>query len=346
VTFSAAELTPDANVEMIASMLTAPGASLVVVAPHPDDESIAAAGLIQLANSVGARVTVLFVTDGDNNPWPQRALERRIMIGPRERERWARRRRDEARAALSVLGVPDRSIRHLGLPDLGVTDRLTSGTVSTVEMFRGVFRDVAPTLVVTPSLADRHPDHSAAYVLCSLALDACASTVQVLSYVIHGAPVAVPLAPPIECPLDGEMLARKLRAVASYGTQLALSGRRILRYANRPERFVVEPIASGLRVASVSLLPWRLGRLSAALAEVIVSTNERTSLIAIEPLSAQRELDGFARCTRSADGLLTLQLWHQERAPSVAFAKLAGRLSSPWIYDRWGWMRIPGDRRA
>ena len=47
---------------------------LLVVAPHPDDETIAAGGLIQSALHAGAAVRVLFATDGDNNPWRTSAI--------------------------------------------------------------------------------------------------------------------------------------------------------------------------------------------------------------------------------------------------------------------------------
>ena len=50
----------------------------LIIAPHPDDESIAAAGLMQRALAAGGDVRVLFVTDGDNNPWPLRFLVNRL----------------------------------------------------------------------------------------------------------------------------------------------------------------------------------------------------------------------------------------------------------------------------
>ncbi|MCB1569830.1 MAG: PIG-L family deacetylase, partial [Xanthomonadales bacterium] len=49
---------------------------LLVVVPHPDDETLATGGLIQRALLAGAALRVVFATDGDNNPWPQRWLER------------------------------------------------------------------------------------------------------------------------------------------------------------------------------------------------------------------------------------------------------------------------------
>ena len=66
---------------------------LLILAPHPDDESLATGGLIQRAVKAGAKVRVLFATDGDNNPWPQRFVERKLQISYTDRARWGRRRR-------------------------------------------------------------------------------------------------------------------------------------------------------------------------------------------------------------------------------------------------------------
>ena len=41
---------------------------VLMLAPHPDDESLGTGGLIQRATRAGGEVHVVFVTDGDNNP--------------------------------------------------------------------------------------------------------------------------------------------------------------------------------------------------------------------------------------------------------------------------------------
>lgn len=323
---------------MIESMLDGGGASVVVVAPHPDDESIAAGGLIQLALSRGARVTVVFLTDGDNNPWPQRALERRVWIGPRDRARWGKRRRNEARSAVAILGVPNSSVRYLGLPDMGVTVSLETDTAATVEMLCKIFRDVSPTLVVAPSLSDAHPDHSAAHVMCRLALAECGSNARVLSYVVHGATDALA----IECVIDSQLLEQKRRSVGAYHTQLVLSGKRIQAYAARPERFVIEPPVVSHALSPLVQLPWRVSRLSVALADVILVARTRAWRIAIESTASIQPSCDTPRCFRDRAGQLSLQLPPGLVGSSPAYAKLRGRLSSPWIYDRWGWVRIGG----
>ncbi|HSV05425.1 MAG TPA: PIG-L family deacetylase [Candidatus Binatus sp.] len=161
-------------------------ARVMVIAPHPDDETLGAGGVLQRAVAAGAAIRVIFATDGENNPWPQRVLERRWRIGADERTRWASRRRAEALAALRVLGVRSESVHFLGLPDQELTALLLREDGPGVELAAEI-HDWRPTLLVGPSMIDLHPDHSALAVLLELALSSapeyrCAR----LEYVIHG----------------------------------------------------------------------------------------------------------------------------------------------------------------
>src|SRR5262245_58666697 len=99
---------------------------VMVLAPHPDDESLATGCVLQIAESVRAATRVVFITDGENNPWAQRATEQRWHIGENERRRWGTRRREESLAALDALGVSAASARFLGFPDQGLTDHLVN----------------------------------------------------------------------------------------------------------------------------------------------------------------------------------------------------------------------------
>ena len=42
---------------------------VLIVSPHPDDDIIGCAGVIQRALKVGAKVKVVYITCGDNNPF-------------------------------------------------------------------------------------------------------------------------------------------------------------------------------------------------------------------------------------------------------------------------------------
>src|SRR5205085_944203 len=97
---------------------------LLLLAPHPDDEALAMGGLLQRATTAGATARVVFLTDGENNPWPQRAAERRWRIGPQERARWGARRRTEALRSLRTLGIEPAHVSFLGLPDQLLTAAL------------------------------------------------------------------------------------------------------------------------------------------------------------------------------------------------------------------------------
>lgn len=208
---------------------------VLVFAPHPDDETLAAGELIQSALSAGAKVRVVFATDGDNNPWPQRWLERRWQVGPAERARWGQRRRREARAALGVLGLGDASVSFLGWPDQGLTQCLMRDDAAVDELVQEISGFV-PTHVAMPVLGDRHPDHSALRVMLDLALLRAGVACARLGFVVHGA--AAP-ANPREIAADGRRQRLKQQAMCEHASQIALSRRRLLDLAARPERFDV-----------------------------------------------------------------------------------------------------------
>ena len=83
-----------------------PLARVLIIAPHPDDDVIATAGLMQKTRAAGGRIRVLFVTDGENNGWPQRFMELKIFLGSTDRWRWGVLRRREAEDSLIRLGIP------------------------------------------------------------------------------------------------------------------------------------------------------------------------------------------------------------------------------------------------
>ena len=43
------------------------GQRVLILAPHPDDEAIACAGVIQQALKAGAKVKIVYLTNGDHN---------------------------------------------------------------------------------------------------------------------------------------------------------------------------------------------------------------------------------------------------------------------------------------
>ncbi len=214
---------------------------IFVVAPHPDDESLATGGLILRAIRAGAAVRVVFATDGDNNPWPQRWVEKRWRIGGEERRRWGSTRRQEATAAVRRLGLPDDAAHFFGFPDQGMTPRLLKADEATVEQLAAELRGWQPTLVVLPSPHDLHPDHNALYILFQTALErAGLSGVRQLHFLVHcRRPDRVPGR--VEIVLPEEDRLRKREAILCHETQMVLSRKRFVAYA-RPVEAYYEPV--------------------------------------------------------------------------------------------------------
>jgi LmbE family N-acetylglucosaminyl deacetylase len=211
---------------------------VLILAPHPDDESLSSGGLIQASLAVGAAVRVLLFTDGDNNPWPQRWIERRWFIGAAERIRWGARRRGEAQQALRSLGVADQHIHFLGLPDTGLTDLLMRADSELMQALVDELREFRPTRLVIPGLQDRHPDHSAAHVLTRIAMQRAdpATAIEVLSYLVHTDLTELPSTRVLA--LTAPQIQRKREAIAAHETQVRLSGKRFLGFAKQHEYFI------------------------------------------------------------------------------------------------------------
>src|SRR5437879_982550 len=95
---------------------------LLVVAPHPDDEMLAAAGLTQRVLETGGTVRVVYLTCGDG--YPEGVKDDHHVRAPTAiyYRVYGRQRRREARAALAALGFgPSRySYTFLSFPDGGL----------------------------------------------------------------------------------------------------------------------------------------------------------------------------------------------------------------------------------
>jgi LmbE family N-acetylglucosaminyl deacetylase len=210
----------------------------MLIAPHPDDEALACSVILQQAVRAGAAIRIVYVTDGDNNPWPQRVIERRWRLSAADRKRWGKLRRAEALAALRVLDINPADVQFLALPDQGLTDLLLRDCDSALTRLTQVIDDWSPTDILAPSLSDIHPDHSAVAVMMRLIFaDLLTPRVSQWNYLVHGrSPVFFDRAAELS-PSEVET-ATKRDAIRRHQTQIKLSRRRFLRYATRPERFL------------------------------------------------------------------------------------------------------------
>ena len=292
---------------------------VLVVAPHPDDESLAAGMLAQRVLAAGGKVDVLLLTDGDDNPWPQRWMEKRAFINAAARVRWGARRREEVKAAMGRLGVSPDHLHALGWHDMQVTHELRTRHASAVQAVSRVLERVRPTLVVIPDLGDTHPDHGSAHVLVRLALAAVGSLAEILTYMVHGTERSLPedlLVPDT----DPARQATKVAAVLEHATQMALSRKRMLKVAGRPERFDRPPAAPG---SGVVVLPWQPGLLARSRLRVVVADGQGIAAWPWRKAPLERAGPDWVLPLRGAAG--------------PAFVKLTADLSLPWIYDYYGW---------
>jgi len=191
--------------------------SLLVVSPHPDDETLCCAGLIERVLHDGGQVSVLWITSGDAERIGLMLTARSLLPGAAAARQLGHRRVREARAAASLLGVPPAGQLFLGYPDRGllallrehratpyrspVTDvdavpyseALFPGHPYTGESlekdFAAVLERVRPTLILAPSPLDEHPDHRAAGLLALAARRVAAADDgqwQVRYWIVHG----------------------------------------------------------------------------------------------------------------------------------------------------------------
>lgn len=201
------------------------GSRVMVVAPHPDDESLATGGLLCAISNASAAIRVIFLTNGDNNPWPQRVIERRWRIGGTDRLRWGTRRREEALQALEILKIAEEAACFLSYPDQGLTDMLMEGNKEPVEKLASLLEDFCPTLLITPALNDFHPDHSAAaaFIHQAIGLSAFNSTgLQWFEYLVHTGNGLAFASENVAFPLSRDQAARKRSAIACHTSQTAL----------------------------------------------------------------------------------------------------------------------------
>lgn len=117
----------------------------LVIAPHPDDAELGAAGLILQLKAEGRRVGVLDLTSGEPTPFGSREI-----------------RQQETEAATRVLQLDWRD--NLGLPN-----RSLEATLEARRQLASVIRQQRPRWLLAPYWVDAHPDHVAATQLIEAA---------------------------------------------------------------------------------------------------------------------------------------------------------------------------------
>jgi LmbE family N-acetylglucosaminyl deacetylase len=189
-------------------------ASVLVIAPHPDDDIITAAGVIQTARRRGEPTTVLYMTNGDftgiaaGKTREAEAVSAQQLIGSSE-------------SNLIFLGYPDRYLATLQQSYPSAADRFVSplgqGTtyadrglgkldyhhyrygVSAPYNWANLVHDLQlalqayrPSQIYVTSRFDAHPDHSASYAALMEALQQISSTDRSFVPAVHETLVHIP----------------------------------------------------------------------------------------------------------------------------------------------------------
>jgi len=97
---------------------------ILILAPHPDDESIACAGIIQKALKAGSSVKIVYLTNGDHNELAFIVYEKRITIRRGEFIHLGQLRQKESVKAMKFLGLSEKDLVFLGYPDYGTFEIL------------------------------------------------------------------------------------------------------------------------------------------------------------------------------------------------------------------------------
>ncbi len=151
--------------------------STLILAPHPDDETLGCGGLICLKRSLGSDVHVVFLTRGEG------AL-RGHSDSPLADV--AEARTEQTRQACRCLGVEDSCLHWLELKDGAIPRAGEDGFSRAVSRLVHLMGQCQVVEVVAPSPADAFPDHEAASEIASAAFEEVGGKVRLLHYVVWG----------------------------------------------------------------------------------------------------------------------------------------------------------------
>jgi len=174
-----------------------PRGSVLVLAPHPDDETLACGGVISLHADQGDQVTVIVVTDGAAGD----------PAGRYPGVDYVSLRQGESRRAAEILGVS--SLLFWGYPD----GRLVEATDLSDRLVDAI-RTIRAVTLYHPSALEVHPDHWAVAMAVDQALGALSTPPQAAACEVWAA-----IRPSHILDITS-VWARKQKALEQYETQL------------------------------------------------------------------------------------------------------------------------------
>lgn len=191
---------------------------ILILAAHPDDETLGCGGIIQKALKAGAKVKLVLFTNGDNNEPAFIIYEKRLTFRKGEFIHMGEVRRKETISAMNYLGLSAGDVIFLGYPDFGTMQIFTSYWATTkpfksfftrtskvpypeclsqgapyvgesiLSDLKKVLHDFRPTKIFLSHPADTNGDHKAQYLFLRVALwdmKKEAATIETFPYIIH-----------------------------------------------------------------------------------------------------------------------------------------------------------------
>jgi N-acetylglucosamine malate deacetylase 1 len=172
--------------------------NVLVVAPHPDDESLGCGGALCLHHKRGDRITAVFLTSGE------------LSIKDLPPETVWQIREQEAQYAAKVLGLAE--TKFLRFPDWYLNDH----TLDASDKMASILAREKPDLIYLPHDREWHPDHKAAVPIIRRAL----RQVSVGKPILRAFEVWTPLTEYTHVEDITEVMPLKLRAICLHLSQL------------------------------------------------------------------------------------------------------------------------------
>ena len=148
---------------------------VVMVAPHPDDETLGCGGAIALLRSLNCHVHVIVMSDG-------------TLSHPRSRKYPAAKlkalRESETIEALSILGIESKNVDFLGLQDGSISTYYSQERTNAITTCCEKLIEIAPQTIFLPWRYDPHPDHRGTWSLINTALSCVSLKPRIIEYPI------------------------------------------------------------------------------------------------------------------------------------------------------------------
>jgi len=189
---------------------------VLVVSPHPDDETLGCGGTLARLGRAGAEIWVVFVTDGRASH-PSHPILRPLDI--------KERRKSEARVSLGILGVAWDHVTMLDAVD-GTLASLSNSEARTIEdLLSSEFQRTAPDAVFLPCRHDGSTEHDATFLLVTSAMRKSGKRPRIMEFPVWAWHNPLRLIEPlikgrkVWRSLFTELRSTKVAAISSYATQ-------------------------------------------------------------------------------------------------------------------------------